>query len=257
MKSPCLLAFWNMNTLFVGHKLIRLESVDSTNKFAAKLVSLPDWVEGTAIVAEEQHGGKGRHDRTWDSEPGKNLTVSFLFKPHFLNSQQTFLLQKFSALAVADTLKNFTGTQPRIKWPNDIYVGSKKIAGILNGTSFQGDSFKSAIIGIGVNVNQTFFGRYNATSLKNERAQDFDLEELFGRLCEMLEKRYLQLKRSDKVIQRDYHDQLFGLGEVRMYSFRGTKKEAVLQRVDEEGNAHFLTSSGAVNCAIDDVTWIW
>lgn len=246
-----------MNTLFVGHKLIRLESVDSTNKYAAKLVSLPDWVEGTAIVAVDQHGGKGRHDRTWDSEPGKNLTVSFILKPHFLNSQQTFLLQKFSALAVVDTLKIASGVQPSIKWPNDIYIGSKKVAGILNGTTFQGSKFTSAIVGIGINVNQESFGRYNATSLKNECAETFDLDVLLGKLCEMLEKRYLQLKRGDEVIQQAYHNQLFGLGEVRQYSFQGTKKEAVLQRVDNEGNAHFLTSAGNLICAIDDVTWIW
>lgn len=257
MKSPCLLAFWNMNTLFVGQKLIRLASVDSTNKYAAKLISLPDWVEGTAIVAEEQYGGKGRHDRTWESEPGKNLTVSFLFKPQFLNSQQTFLLQKFTAVAVTDALQSFAGIQSQIKWPNDIYVGSKKIAGILNGTTFQGSKLTSAVIGIGINVNQENFGRFNATSLKNELHQNFNKEALLILLCEMLEKRYFQLKRGDELLIADYHNLLFGLGEVREFSFRGSKKEGVLQRVDNEGNAHFLTSTGEISCAMDDVKWIW
>lgn len=245
-----------MNTLFVGHKLIQLDSVDSTNKYAAKLLSLPDWVAGTVIVAEEQHAGKGRHDRIWTSEPGQNLTCSVLLKPSFLDSKHTFLLQMMSALAVSDAINYMLPNSSEVKWPNDIYIDQKKIAGILTETSFRGSTLTAAIIGIGVNLNQTTFGNFSATSVKNELNAPIDRTTFLELLCSHLEGRYLEMKNRSEKLVKDYHSRLFGLGKPYTYTYKGATITAVLERVQMDGTAQFISSEGQLICRIDDIKWI-
>lgn len=250
------MGFREMNTLFIGHKLIHLDSVDSTNKYAAKLVSLPEWVEGTVIVADEQLQGKGRHDRVWNSRPGQNLTCSILFKPSFLNSQHIFLLQMMSALAVSDALNFFLPNSTKVKWPNDIYVGSEKISGILTETSLRGTSLTAAIVGIGVNLNQTDFGEFQATSLRVQLGEPIDRTLFLSKLCSHLEARYLEMKsRTDKLV-KDYHSRLFGLGTPLRYIYDNSEITAVLQHVEMDGTAIFIATEGKISCRIDDIKWI-
>ncbi|MFT4779171.1 MAG: BirA family biotin operon repressor/biotin-[acetyl-CoA-carboxylase] ligase [Flavobacteriales bacterium] len=245
-----------MNTLFIGHKLIHLDSVDSTNKYAAKLVSLPEWVEGTVIVADEQLQGKGRHDRVWNSHPGQNLMCSILFKPTFLSSKHIFLLQMMSALAVSDALNFFLPNSTKVKWPNDIYIGSEKISGILTETSLRGTSLTAAIIGIGVNLNQTDYEGLKATSLRLQLGNPIERSLFLSQLCSHVEARYLEMKNRPTKLVKDYHSCLFGLGAPLQYTYRGSEITAVLQHVEMDGTATFITANGKISCRIDDIKWI-
>ncbi|ULT28943.1 biotin--[acetyl-CoA-carboxylase] ligase [Sphingobacterium sp. E70] len=101
--------------------------------------------------------GKGQRGSTWVSEPGKNLTTSILLKPHFLSIAQQFALSATVAIAVVNWLKRKTEQDVTVKWPNDIYVGNKKIVGILIENKLKGNKIEASIVGIGININQVNF----------------------------------------------------------------------------------------------------
>ena len=117
--------------LFVGQNLISIKEVDSTNTFLKNLVANSKPVpEGTVIMAESQYAGRGQQQNGWHSEPGKNLTFSLLLNPAFLAVTDQFDLTRVVSLGVYDALEPILGNNLKIKWPNDIYYGDKKLGGI-------------------------------------------------------------------------------------------------------------------------------
>lgn len=151
------------NTVFLGKELIHLDRVDSTNTYLKELLNSdkrPN--EGLLVFAEDQFAGKGQLGATWKSELGENIAVSILFSPTFLEPKQIFYFNKAIALAVRDCVEYFMGKQPEqkikvsIKWPNDILVGDRKVAGVLIENIFRANTIENSIVGIGINVNQEF-----------------------------------------------------------------------------------------------------
>ena len=118
-----------MDCLFVGQHIIELSSVDSTNNYLIDLSQKISLLEGTVVIAKEQTAGKGQRNNRWSSEAGKSLCISILLKPKLDVSQQ-FLFNKFIALSLCQALNNYSFTT-KIKWPNDILIDSKKVAGIF------------------------------------------------------------------------------------------------------------------------------
>ncbi len=209
-----------MKTLFVGQNCIHLKSVDSTNSYASELLRKINPVEGTLIYTFEQQNGRGQRGTIWESEPNKNAAFSFVLYPTFLQTASQFLLNKITALAVADLMSELVvfsdKTQEiKIKWPNDIYVGNKKIAGILIENTLRENVILSTIVGIGININQTVFSaKINATSLSLLAKKKFDLMQVLELLCEFMEVRYLQLKGNKLVsIDNAYLQRLYQLEE--------------------------------------------
>ena len=186
------------STLFVGQNLIKLQEVDSTNNFLKMMVSNSEPLpEGTVIMAERQFAGRGQLNNVWHSEPGMNLTFSLYLKPSFLAIADQFLLNMVISIALYDSLIKWTGPGLKIKWPNDIYFNDKKMVGILIENSIAGNKYKSAIIGIGVNVNQRKFGDQlisRVTSIFQILQQDVNLMELLAQICDNIESRYLTLR---------------------------------------------------------------
>jgi BirA family biotin operon repressor/biotin-[acetyl-CoA-carboxylase] ligase len=247
-----------MNTLFTGQTIIRLSTVDSTNNYAATMLSVPNWADGTVIVADHQTGGRGRHERSWDSAPGKNLTCSYLFKPHFLSPRYTFMLNMVAALAVYDLLSHrYASTTLAIKWPNDLLYGERKICGILAESHIRGQRVQAAVIGLGININQATFAHPRATSLNLLTGKSFDLHELLGELSSFLEARYLMLKNNPSALTGEYNRRLFGLQNDRPLILRGHSTNGRLLSVRNDGMAIFHTPEGQVECGIDDVDWCW
>ena len=119
------------DTLFVGRSIIELERTDSTNNFAAKLLNTQKPAEGTAIMTHIQEAGKGQRGNSWQSEAHKNLTVSFIFYPTFVSANKQFTLNIAISLGLHDYFKAEFGDRVKIKWPNDLYIDHKKVAGIL------------------------------------------------------------------------------------------------------------------------------
>ncbi|KAB0669302.1 biotin--[acetyl-CoA-carboxylase] ligase [Oryzomonas sagensis] len=161
-----------LHSALIGTRLVNLATTTSTNSEAFRLAE-EGAVEGTVVTAEEQSRGKGRLGRIWSSPPGANLYCSVILRPRikpFEAPQLTFL----SAVATARAIEQTTGLKPEIKWPNDVLIDGKKVAGLLNEMSAETDGINDGInfviLGIGVNLNMTadqFPGdlRHPATSL--------------------------------------------------------------------------------------------
>lgn len=235
-------------TLFTGRHHIRLEEVASTNTFALELVRSTPVAEGTVVSAQHQTAGRGQRGSEWQSTPGENLTVSIVLRPVFLAPAAQFDLTRAVALAVADTAQlACAGTEVKIsvKWPNDIYINQRKVAGILVENILGSNRFVAAVVGIGLNVNQLQFGELStrATSLRLVTGKTSDTESLLARLCEFLEKYYLLL-RAGKT------DELRQLYESKLY-LRGT--EARFSENDTAFNATLLgtTAEGLLRLDID------
>ncbi len=218
-----------MKTLFIGQNSCNLKSTDSTNSYASELLRQKVQPEGTMIYTFDQQNGRGQRGNTWYSQPNKNATLSYILHPTFLQLEKQFLLNKITCLAVADLMaENLTYSKEiseanklvQIKWPNDIYVGNKKIAGILIENALRESSIKTSIVGIGININQTEFkDQINATSLALLTNSNYDLMQLIERLCEFMEARYLQLKANKTdAIDTEYLQKLFQLNEWKNYT---------------------------------------
>jgi BirA family biotin operon repressor/biotin-[acetyl-CoA-carboxylase] ligase len=232
--------------LFVGQKIVSLTRVDSTNNYAknelAKSAPLP---EGTVILAEHQFAGRGQISNTWDSEPGKNLTFSILLRPSFLSPDKQFMLNKAISVGINDVLAHIIGKEVKIKWPNDIYVNDRKLGGILIENIIQGSNWKHAIVGIGLNVNQTEFPEHlsNATSIKHILGKELDTRSLLNDICKSVEAWYLQLKASKfDSINKRYHDVMYRLNETHVFRTEGTYKQGKIVSVEDNGllNVDFL-----------------
>ncbi|MFM1931189.1 MAG: hypothetical protein RL226_492 [Bacteroidota bacterium] len=245
-----------METIFVGQSVIRLQTVDSTNKYAANHLNLPEWTEGTVILADEQTAGRGRNNNRWESEPGSNLLMSVVFRPTFIIPQELFTLSMGVALAVADTLRFFNLPDVSIKWPNDVLSGEQKLAGILIENQLRGNRAHTAIVGIGLNVNQLHGFPDRGSSIARICGRNTDKEEVFNHLCLRLERRYLELRSDVGKMVNAYNEQLFALGTYRAYQFDRIE-HAVLKEVKPTGQAVFNTQQGVSMHDMNSVKWLW
>ena len=171
----------------IGHKVFYFKSITSTNDFAKGWLEKNKKVpEGVAFVANTQTKGRGRHSHTWESPPDVNLYVSLVLKPKILPKNLPLLTFPIS-LAVLETCQSVVEGL-KLKWPNDVMLQSKKVAGIL----LEGES-QGVVVGIGINVNQKSFSTEIsniATSLAQTKGKDIDREKLLVLLFEKIEKWY-------------------------------------------------------------------
>jgi BirA family biotin operon repressor/biotin-[acetyl-CoA-carboxylase] ligase len=234
--------------LFVGHNLITLKEVASTNTFLKDALSKSTpLLEGTVIMAEKQFAGRGQSENTWLSEERKNLTFSILLNPSFLKVDRQFDLNKAISVALNDVLTIHAGGQARIKWPNDSYLGNKKVGGMLIENLITGRSIRHAIVGIGLNVNQTVFpsSLTNVTSLKQGLQKDYDLHLLLGDICSAVEARYLQLRAGHyDQITADYLDKLYLLNEWAVFKKGSGTFNGKIVGVTHSGQLQIETEEG-------------
>ena len=199
------------------HDIIWLQSVDSTNEEAKRHISDIDNL--SVLSALEQTAGRGQRGNTWTSTPGENLMFSIVLKDPKISARDQFVLNEIASLAVVDFL-SMHGISARIKWPNDIYVGSKKICGILIENSLHGSAISSSIIGIGLNINQRNFNVNlpNPTSMVLCRAEDSPLDihrclEEFMDIFTSLHDRFLSSACDLSPLRQRYLSSLWRLGE--------------------------------------------
>src|SRR3990170_4882909 len=138
-----------LKTTFVGRRIVYLATTPSTQDIA-RAEAEGGAPEGTAVLAEEQTAGRGRLGRSWVSPAGTNLYLTLVIRPTL---ERLRSLSIVAPLAVAQALEETTALGPRIKWPNDVLVGGRKLAGVLIDTELSGQSVRYSLVGIGVNVN--------------------------------------------------------------------------------------------------------
>ena len=184
-----------------------LEETDSTNNYLKD-----NWGSVkpmTLVVAVNQTAGRGQRGNSWESEPGKNLTFSFYFSPEGVRPAEQFVVSEAVSLAMVRTLEEY-GISAEVKWPNDIYVGDRKICGILIENSIFGDSISRCFVGIGLNVNQEKFvsDAPNPVSMTMLTGKRYCLEEVlacFGRKME----RYMACLADRLALHREYKTMLW------------------------------------------------
>ena len=236
-----------MKTLFIGQNAIFLKSVDSTNSYATELLRQNKVSEGTIIYTFNQTNGRGQRGNSWESEPNKNIALSLILHPLFLNADKQYLLTKITALAVTDLMAEMLKShvnkeQIRIKWPNDIYINDKKIAGILIENTLRDTHIQNSIIGIGININQLEFKTtINSTSLALLTSKECDLSATIELLCSFIEARYLQLKADrTTTIDNDYLQRLYRLNSWNMFSANNQMFEGRITGVSDIGKLRVL-----------------
>lgn len=222
--------------LTFGNRIINLDEVTSTNSYAQKLAVETNLIEGLVVLAKNQTAGKGQRGNTWQVEPGKNLTFSLLLTPNIAVNEQ-FMLSKAIALGLFDFLTALNLKSVAIKWPNDILVNNKKIAGILIENTLKANKISTSIVGVGLNVNQqAFSSNLNATSLQNELNINFDIETLFNDLLICLEKRYLMLRALQyQKINTDYLANLLGYNTELNYKVGENPCKGIIRGVNPLG----------------------
>lgn len=229
----------------IGKKLIWLSEVGSTNKYLTDL-GKEQLDEGLAVATNNQIEGRGQRGNTWESEKDKNITFSFILYPYFIKVQEQFILSQAISLGICDLLaQHLTGVS--IKWPNDIYVGNNKIAGILIEHAISSTQLDRSIIGIGLNVNQKLFSDElpNPTSLLLETGKTFDINETLEILCNSISLRYNEIKNGQIAkIQSDYLKLLYRRDKFYTYSSEGINFEAIIAGVRSTGELILETRNG-------------
>ena len=225
-----------MNTLIIGHKIIRLDNVNSTNSFLSENLNDSSFFEGVVVVANAQAQGRGQGENLWHSNSGDNLLFSVLLQPKCDLIYQ-FYLNQFIAVSICQTLKQF-GLDCQIKWPNDILVNKNKIAGILIENKIQGRMLHSSIVGVGLNVNQSDFPNQliNPTSMKLLLKDSIDTNQVLETLIVQLEKHYFQFKRNElNIINENYQSLLFKRNEKAYFIIKGKRVETIIREVNKQG----------------------
>ncbi len=197
---------------FIGKSLIELPSCPSTNDYALSLLSKSKPDEGTVILTFNQTQGRGQVGSQWISEAYQNIAFTSILYPEFLAPKEQIILNQAVALAVFQLIHRHVDQTVKIKWPNDLYINDRKVAGILIQNLLSSNKFNTSIVGIGVNVNQQKFPPElsTATSLSIEAGRTFHLKELALELCDELEKQYNRLKSPDrKSIHEEYLQHLY------------------------------------------------
>ena len=233
----------------LGTPFIELKSVDSTNNYARSLIGTAEHagtqsgiIDGTTIFAHEQLAGKGQRGQKWSSAPGENIAMSILLKPTPLTIPEQFKLSALVALSILKVFRKYAGEDTVIKWPNDLYWQDRKAGGVLIETIIRTDqhepSWPWAIIGIGININQTIFPDWlpNPVSLKQITGKDHDPIGIAKEICQTLSLQYSQLMNDgfDHLLE-EYNQHLYRRNLLTRFKKENRVFEATILDVKANG----------------------
>lgn len=245
-------------TFSLGEPFIELQQVESTNNYATGVVHAGLAQHGMVVFTHHQTKGKGQHNRTWQSEAGKNIAMSLVLQPPDLALSQAFLLSMATALGLRDFFAAYAGEETKVKWPNDLYWRDRKAAGILIENVVQSSEWKAAIIGVGININQTAFGTFTnkAVSLKQITGIEYEPLLLAKALCTHLSKAYEVLQKLPSEIIEEYKNHLYKMNETVRLKKGSRVFDAVVKDVTALGE---LVVQHAVEerFAVGEVEWVF
>ena len=243
----------NLNTRFIGQKVLYYPTLDSTMN-AAQREARWGAEAGTLIIADEQTAGRGRLHRSWLSPKG-GLAFSVILRPNIDYLPYMIML---SALAVSGSIQQVTGLKPQIKWPNDVLIKEKKVGGILIENDIRQKILKYTIIGIGMNVNLHIpdYAEISstATSLSDESGREVSRLEILRQVLIEMEKLYLSLPHGD-VIQEKWKAQLVTLGQKVQVNLGDRIYYGVAESVTRDGTLLLRQNDGSiVRISVGDVS---
>jgi len=237
---------WGLRTRRLGRRIHAYATTDSTMDVAHQLASAGE-PEGTVVVAEGQRKGRGRMSRNWVSPKGKGIYLSLILRPP-LKLTEVPQITLMAAVAVARAIHTTTGTKPQIKWPNDILMGNKKVAGILTELNAELNRLNHCVIGIGLNANgSSAHLPSHATSLSEVVGAKVDRVALVRTLLTQLEKSYLELLGSGLApILEGWRTFANFLGSHVRVEVRGRTVDGQAVDLDESGALLVRTDTGFV-----------
>jgi BirA family transcriptional regulator, biotin operon repressor / biotin---[acetyl-CoA-carboxylase] ligase len=248
-----------LTTRRLGTNLHYFSEIDSTNSYARRLAEQGAG-EGEVIIAEAQTRGRGRLGRSWVSPPFVNLYFSVILRPQLppVHAPQLTLM---AAVALADTIASFIRTPPSIKWPNDILVGGKKLAGVLTESSCDSERIEFVILGIGVNLNYPValmpeVIRERATSIVSLTNTNVSREAFVRRLIQDLDRCYGELEEDGFDSLATRWEALFGLrgkkvrvemtDRIMIGTAKGIDRDGALILEGEEGKRQRIIAGDVV-----------
>lgn len=237
-----------VDTKWAGKNVIYYDETDSTNNRAKEAGNNKE-PHGTLFVADMQMAGKGRRGRVWKSPSGSSIYMTILLYPDIppVKAPQLTLIM---AIAVAEGIREVTGLETKIKWPNDIVVNGKKICGILTEMSTEIDYINHVVIGIGINVNMESFPEdiaKTATSLRIEAGKEFRRFELIAAIMEHFEKAYEAVCEAGSLepIMEDYNRLLVNCGRRVRVLEPGHEYDALALGIDKTGELQVECEDGS------------
>lgn len=230
----------------------RLDVVDSTNRYVRDEADNL-WVDGkdfVAVTATHQTAGRGQRGNAWQSQSGKNLLLSILLRPGCaLEVSGQFLLSQAVALSIHSAMECY-GVETRLKWPNDVYAGNRKLGGILVELDYSGAFVEQAIVGIGLNVNQAEFPPMDRVpvSMKMLLGRDIPVEDVLHDVLCLFNRYYNELRWGSKeTISSEYRELLLGLGEQREFIDSAGSFTATIEGVEPNGRLLLRRSDGSLS----------
>ena len=221
--------------------ILRIDTADSTNTWLTQHEK--EIAETVLVYCDCQTAGRGQRGNSWESEPGKNITASIIFHPKDFPANLQFRISEAVSLAIIDFLKHY-GVEAKIKWPNDVYVGDKKICGILVEHVVTGMNISRCIAGIGININQKKFksDAPNPVSLIQLTGKENDIHEGVKLLGKCLEKNIISLGTEvDSIFHSEFISSLWRKDN-KYHSFKDRKKDEIIEAyILDVGPDGFLT----------------
>lgn len=201
----------DLQRVFPQFILKKLPEVASTNLYVEQLLTNERLPQGSVVYTENQSAGIGHADNKWESEPGKNMTATIILYPGFLQAADQFFITVIASLSVAETVESvLQGTKAEIKWPNDVFIQHRKVAGILIKNFIMGSVVDTSIVGVGLNINQIeFMSAPYATSLKIISGKDFQTNEVLTKWHAKLAEYYDLLKNDRQSLLEIYLSKMY------------------------------------------------
>ncbi len=231
-------------------KIFHFDEINSTNVWLYDKISEKNDISDVVVVASHQSAGRGMDKNKWESEAGKNLLFSIALNVNFLEAENQFQISQAVSVAIVETLAQFIDNQQLfIKWPNDIYFGDKKLAGMLIQNTIEGRMMGVSIIGIGLNVNQIEFSKDipNPISLKMISSKDYDIEDLLNLLINNIKSSVESLRFSENQIEinRKYISKAYRFGVWSEYFYQNQVKSMIINGFDKYGRLLLRDKEGA------------
>ena len=230
-----------------------IKNIDSTSTELRRRMSAEELPHGYCISADFQTAGHGQATNHWESEDGKNLLFSLLLRPSVIPASEQFVITEIVTLAIINALQDYIRQRITIKWPNDIYVGDKKLCGILIENALCGPTIDTCIVGIGININQELFtsNAPNPISLKQLNGRDNDREEIFEEIYQNILRYYDYLadnwQNNDikQSLHYEYMNNLYRRVGYHNYSTpEGEKFSAEIEEIGPQGHLTLRLQSG-------------
>ena len=245
-----------MNYKRLQLNLIHLNTVDSTNNYAANLIKRTKYVSGTVILTKRQLAGRGQRGNNWQSEAGENLTGTWMLRTE-LNPAKAFYLNIIASLSIWKTL-NDLGIDAKIKWPNDIYVNDKKIAGILVENQIQIDKITTTIIGIGLNINQTKFEDADKiTSIQLEKGRTCEIADVFFQVYGYIDFYLDHLMQGNfDLLLFAYYKHMYRIMEKHMFMANGVEFQGEILGINDFGRLKLKTKNSIETFDIKEIKFL-